>query len=94
MHKRGESVPENMTLYFIKHVQLGSVVRVEPRILHMSRRFVKVILIFTAKGNLLQKQWSCISYLNDKVNEKKLMHEICISFHSVPLLHQRNVYNV
>ena len=51
MHKRGESVPENMTLYFIKHVQLGSVVRVEPRILHMSRRLVKVDFdIFTAKG--------------------------------------------
>lgn len=42
LRKRGESVPENMTLYFIKQVELGSIVKVNPRILHMSRRFVKV----------------------------------------------------
>lgn len=41
MRKRGEGVPENMSLYFLHPVQLGSVVRVEPRILQMSRRFVK-----------------------------------------------------
>ena len=38
MRKRGESVPENMTIYFIKHVQLGSTVIVQPRILQMSRQ--------------------------------------------------------
>ncbi|MCZ2257982.1 DRTGG domain-containing protein [Sporosarcina sp. G11-34] len=55
MHKRGESVPENMTLYFIKHVQLGSVVRVEPRILHMSRRLVKVDFDIMSEGELVAK---------------------------------------
>ncbi|WP_342510667.1 DRTGG domain-containing protein [Sporosarcina sp. FSL K6-1522] len=54
-HKRGESVPENMTLYFIKHVQLGSIVTVEPRILHMSRRFVKVDFDIFTEGELVAK---------------------------------------
>ncbi len=40
--KRGESVPENVSLNFIKQLQLGTQVIVKPRILQMSRRFVKV----------------------------------------------------
>ncbi|NYF25171.1 DRTGG domain-containing protein [Sporosarcina sp. JAI121] len=55
MRKRGESVPENMSLYFIKHVQLGSVVVVIPRILHMSRRFVKVDFDILSHGDLVAK---------------------------------------
>ncbi|MDW0118474.1 DRTGG domain-containing protein [Sporosarcina thermotolerans] len=55
MRKRGESVPENMTIYFIKHVQLGSVVTVEPRILQMSRRFVKVDFDLFSDSELIAK---------------------------------------
>ncbi|MCM3712076.1 DRTGG domain-containing protein [Sporosarcina luteola] len=55
MRKRGESVPENMTIYFIKHVQLGSTVIVEPRILHMSRRFVKVDFDLFSDSELIAK---------------------------------------
>ena len=55
MRKRGESVPENMTLYYIKQVQLGSVVRVEPRILQMSRRLVKVDFEIYSEGDLVAK---------------------------------------
>jgi predicted transcriptional regulator len=40
--KRGESVPENISINFIKQMQLGNEVLVKPRILQMSRRFVKV----------------------------------------------------
>lgn len=40
--KRGEPVAENFTIYLLKPVQLGAVVRVTPRILQMSRRFVKI----------------------------------------------------
>lgn len=53
--KRVESVPENMTIYFIKHVQLGSIVRVEPRILHLSRRFVKVDVDLFSEDELVAK---------------------------------------
>lgn len=55
MRKRGESVPENMTIYFIKHVQLGNTVTVEPRILHMSRRFVKVDFDLFSDSELIAK---------------------------------------
>ena len=42
MQKRGEGIAENVSLYFIQPVQLGTIVSVNPRILQMSRRFVKV----------------------------------------------------
>lgn len=40
--KRGDSVAENMTIYFIKPVQMDSVLTVRPNILDMSRKFVKM----------------------------------------------------
>lgn len=40
--KRGESVVENMTVYFMKPVQMEKSVRVVPRILNLSRKFVKM----------------------------------------------------
>ncbi|MEK4230324.1 DRTGG domain-containing protein [Solibacillus sp. FSL H8-0538] len=40
--KRGDAVAENMTIYFIKPVQMESVLTVRPRILDMSRKFVKM----------------------------------------------------
>jgi len=55
MRKRGESVPENMSLYFIKNVELGSIVVVIPKILHMSRRFVKVDFDILTEGDLVAK---------------------------------------
>ena len=40
--KRGEAVVENMNIYFIKPVQMESKLTVQPRILDMSRKFVKM----------------------------------------------------
>ena len=40
--KRGDAVAENMTIYFIKPVQMESVLTIKPRILDMSRKFVKM----------------------------------------------------
>ena len=40
--KRGDAVAENMTIYFIKPVQMESVLTVKPQILDMSRKFVKM----------------------------------------------------
>lgn len=42
IRKRGDSVAENMTIYFIKPVQMDSVLTVRPNILDMSRKFVKM----------------------------------------------------
>lgn len=40
--KRGDAVAENMNIYFIKPVQMESILTVKPRILDMSRKFVKM----------------------------------------------------
>ncbi|RKJ49004.1 CBS domain-containing protein, partial [Butyricicoccus sp. 1XD8-22] len=40
--KRGDAVAENLTIYFIKPIQMESVLTVVPHILDMSRKFVKM----------------------------------------------------
>ena len=55
MQKRGEGIAENVSLYFIQPVQLGTIVSVNPRILQMSRRFVKVDFDVFADGELVAK---------------------------------------
>lgn len=41
-HKRGDAIAENLTIYFIKPVQMESKLTVRPMILDMSRKFVKM----------------------------------------------------
>lgn len=55
MRKRGEGVAENLSLYFLQPVQLGAIVRVTPRILQMSRRFVKVDFDVFVEEDLVAK---------------------------------------
>lgn len=55
LYKRGESVPENLSVYFMRHVQLGSKVTVEPHILHMSRRVVKMDISLYSEGEMIGK---------------------------------------
>ena len=54
-NKRGEGVPESLTIYFIKQVQLGQKVLVKSRILHMSRRSVKFDFDFYSGHELVSK---------------------------------------
>ncbi|MFY0542906.1 DRTGG domain-containing protein [Brevibacillus sp. H7] len=42
LHRRGDMVPENITVYFLKPVQMESSIEVKPRLLDISRRFGKV----------------------------------------------------
>jgi len=42
LHRRGDMVPENITVYFLKPVQMESPIQVKPRLLDISRRFGKV----------------------------------------------------
>ncbi len=53
--KRGEAVAENFTIYLLQPVQLGTIVRAEPRILQMSRRFVKVDFDLYAENEIVAK---------------------------------------
>ena len=55
MQKRGEGIAENVSLYFIQPIQLGTIVSVNPRILQMSRRFVKVDFDVFADDELVAK---------------------------------------
>ena len=55
MQKRGEGIAENVSLYFIQPVQLGTIVSVHPRILQMSRRFVKVDFDVFADDEIVAK---------------------------------------
>lgn len=55
MQKRGEGIAENVSLYFIQPIQLGTIVSVNPRILQMSRRFVKVDFDVFADEELVAK---------------------------------------
>lgn len=41
-HKRGDMVPENITVYFLKPVQMESEISIKPRVMDISRRFGKV----------------------------------------------------
>ncbi|UFJ41513.1 CBS domain-containing protein [Brevibacillus humidisoli] len=41
-HRKGDMVPENIMVYFLKPVQLESQIQVKPRVLDISRRFGKV----------------------------------------------------
>lgn len=50
IRKRGESVVENMTIYYTKPIQLESILRVHARVLEMSRRVAKMdIEVFNEK---------------------------------------------
>jgi len=42
LHRRADLVPENLTVYFLKTVQMESEIVVKPRLLDISRRFGKV----------------------------------------------------
>lgn len=42
IHRKGDMVPENITVYFLKPVQMESRIHVRPRLLDISRRFGKV----------------------------------------------------
>ncbi|MDI2586146.1 MULTISPECIES: DRTGG domain-containing protein [unclassified Psychrobacillus] len=50
IRKRGESVVENMTIYYTKPIQLESILRVHARVLEMSRKVAKMDLeVFNEK---------------------------------------------
>lgn len=55
MKKRGDGVAENLTLYFLHPIELGDIVRVEPNILQISRRFAKVDFDAFIEDNLVAK---------------------------------------
>jgi predicted transcriptional regulator len=41
-HRRGDVIPENITVYYLKPVQMESNIQIKPCVLDVSRRFGKV----------------------------------------------------
>ncbi|KIL43832.1 CBS domain-containing protein [Jeotgalibacillus soli] len=53
--KRGDLVIENITIYFIKPVQMESMIEICPRLLDVGRKFGKVDVEVYSEGNLVGK---------------------------------------
>ena len=49
-YKNGDLVVENMTIYFIKPVQIDSTIEIQPRVLDIGRKFGKVDVEVFNKG--------------------------------------------
>jgi predicted transcriptional regulator len=54
-YKKGDLVVENMTIYFIKPVQIDSVLEVVPKVLEVGRKFGKVDVEVFNEGTLVGK---------------------------------------
>ncbi len=54
-YKRGELVVENMSVYFLKPVQLESILTIAPNILEVGRKFAKVEIDVFSEGKLVGK---------------------------------------
>ena len=54
-YKRGDLVVENMTIYFIKPVQIDSTIEIHPRVLDVGRKFGKVDVEVFNQGKLVGK---------------------------------------
>ena len=53
--KKGDLVVENMTIYFLKPIQLGSVIEIYPKVLEVGRKFGKIDIEVFNEGNLVGK---------------------------------------
>jgi predicted transcriptional regulator len=54
-HKKGDLVVENMTIYFLKPVQIDSMIDIYPRVLEVGRKFGKVDIEVFNEGHIVGK---------------------------------------
>lgn len=54
-HRKGDMVPENITVYFLKPVQIESAIEIRPRVMEISRKFGKVEVEVFHQGTLVAK---------------------------------------
>jgi predicted transcriptional regulator len=54
-YKKGDMVPENITVYFLKPVQIESTIEIRPRVLEVSRKFGKVEVEVYHQGTMVSK---------------------------------------
>lgn len=54
-YKKGDLVPENITIYFVKPVQIESEIEIRPKVIEVSRKFGKVDVEVYHKNQLVSK---------------------------------------
>ena len=54
-YKKGDLVVENITIYFIKPVQIDSIIEIHPKVLEVGRKFGKMDIEVFNEGNLVGK---------------------------------------
>ncbi|QGQ97812.1 CBS domain-containing protein [Paenibacillus psychroresistens] len=54
-HKKGDLVIDNMSIYFIKPVQMDSIIDIRPKIIEISRKFGKIDVEIYHDGQLISK---------------------------------------
>ncbi|GBF11761.1 cobalt-dependent inorganic pyrophosphatase [Tepidibacillus sp. HK-1] len=54
-HKKGDLVPENLMIYFVKPVQIESEIEIRPKVIEVSRKFGKVDVEVYHKNQLVSK---------------------------------------
>ncbi|MBO9130627.1 DRTGG domain-containing protein [Bacillus sp. 165] len=54
-HKKGDLIVENITIYFVKPVQIDTVIEVQPKVLETGRKFGKVDVEVYQEGNVVGK---------------------------------------
>lgn len=54
-YKKGDLVPENITIYFVKPVQIESQIEIRPKVIEVSRKFGKVDVEVYHKNQLVSK---------------------------------------
>jgi predicted transcriptional regulator len=54
-HKKGDLVAENLSIYFLKPVQIESIIEIRPQVLELSRKFGKVDIEVFHEGQLVAK---------------------------------------
>ncbi len=85
--KRGDAVAENMTIYFIKPIQMETVLTVVPHILDMSRKFVKMDFDIFNESYISRKSNDDVPIVREIINQfnqhqikKQYTHCILLSF--------------
>ncbi|HEX7055713.1 MAG TPA: DRTGG domain-containing protein [Bacilli bacterium] len=54
-HKKGDLVMENITIYFVRPVQIDSVIEIHPRMIEVSRKFGKAEITVECDGHVIAK---------------------------------------
>jgi predicted transcriptional regulator len=63
-HKKGDIVVENLSVYFLKPVQMDSIIDIQPKILELGRKFGKVDVEVFNEGILVGKAMMMVQLLD------------------------------